>query len=412
MNLGTRSRYNGPIVTKGSHSLENLTAEPFRLFFPTGMIFGLLGVLLWPLFHAGWLPYYPSFAHTRLMISGFAAFFIFGFLMTAGPRLLGVPAFSRTAVLSVFSLSCAACIAQLFNWIVLGDLVFCASVGVVLSFAAQAYRYRSDCPPPGFPLAALGLASAFVGSLSLALVTFGWSNPHLFGLGKILLFQGFTLLPIVGVGAFFFPKLLGSRNHHDFPEMRIANSEWKRRFKHSCLVGICFLVSVVLELAGYIAVAYLLRLAALVGYCWFEIPFRELRLNRSLHGAQLLAILSTIAIGLAGAALFPAQKIAWLHAYFLVGLTGVIFLVSIRVVFGHSGRPDLILKSSRLSKWITGALVLAAATRIFADFYLSVQTSHYLYAAALWLVCGFVWLLFVAPKTMVTEPETSPSCHS
>lgn len=376
------------------------------------MVFGLLGVLLWPLFHAGWLPYYPSIAHTRLMISGFAAFFIFGFLMTAGPRLLGVPAFKRATVLSVFLLSCSACIAQLFNWIVLGDLLFCSSVGVVLFFAAQTYRFRSDCPPPGFPFAALGLACAFLGSLSLALVTMGWDSPHLFGFGKILLFQGFTLLPIVGVGAFFFPKLLGSRNEHDFPEMRIANAAWKRRFRHSAWVGFGFLLSVALELAGYVAAAYLLRLGALVGYCCSEIPFRDFRLHRNIHGAQLLAILSTIAIGLAGAAFFPGQKVAWLHAYFLVGLTGVIFLVSIRVVFGHSGRPDLILKSGRLSKWITGALTLAAATRIFADFYLSVQTSHYLYAAALWLVCGFAWLLFVAPKTMVTEPEGSRPCPS
>ncbi len=388
--------------------MNNLTSEPFRLFFPTGMVFGILGVLLWPLFHAGWLPFYPNFAHTRLM-TGFAAFFIFGFLMTAGPRLLGVPAFSRTIVLSVFYLSCATCAAHLLNLIALGDLIFCLTVAIVLANAAQAYRTRCDCPPPGFPLAGLGLLSACIGSLLLALVSFGWITPHFFVLGKILLYQGFTLLPIIGIGAFFFPKILGGRNEHDFPEMRIANQEWKRRFRRSCLAGIGFFVSVALEISGYFAIAYLLRLGALGGYCLTEIPFREFRRDRSLHGIQLLVILSTIAIGLLGAAIFPAYKVAWLHAYFLVGLTGVIFLVSIRVVFGHSGHPDLILKSVRLSKWITGTLLIAAATRIFADFYLSVQTSHYLYAAGLWLTCGFVWMVFVAPKTVMAETKGSLS---
>ncbi len=368
--------------------------------------------MLWPLFHAGWLPYYPNFAHTRLMIEGFAAFFIFGFLMTAGPRLLGSEPFTRNAVFTVFILTCAAGIAHLGNQTALGDLLFCLATSSVVIQAARAYRNRCDCPPPGFPLAALGLLSACAGSLFLALVSLGYNNPYLFSLGKILLFQGFTLLPIIGVGAFFFPKILGGRNAHDFPEMRVPNHEWKRRFLHSCWVGIGFFVSIAFELSGYISIAYWVRLGALGAYCIAEIPFQEFHRDRSIQGTQLLIILSTIALGFAGAAIFPANKVAWLHAYFLVGLTGVIFLVSVRVVFGHSGRPDLILKSVRLSKWITGTLLFAAATRIFADFYLSVQTSHYLYASALWLACGFAWMLFVAPKTMATEPVGARTCTS
>ncbi len=372
------------------------------------MVFGLVGVLLWPLFHAGWLPYFPNFAHSRLMACGFAAFFIFGFLMTAGPHLLGVPPFSRTQVLSVFSLNATACIIQTKNRIAFSDIIFSTTVGLVALLKIQSYRFRSDCPPPGFPLAALGLACAGAGSLSLAFVSTGWGNAHLYNLGKILLFQGFTLLPIIGVGAFFFPKILGSRNAHDFPTMRVPNSEWRRRFRR--IAGIGFLLSVALEVAGYTVAAYLLRLGSLGGYCVTEIPLRSFQCWRSLHGTPLLIVLSAIATGLAGAALFPVYKIAWLHAHFLVGLTGVVFLVSMRVVFGHSGRPDLILKSACLSKWITGALLLAAATRIFADFYLSVQTSHYLYAAALWLACGFAWMLFVAPKAIIREPvDPQPS---
>lgn len=374
------------------------------------MAFGLVGVFLWPFYYAGWLPYYPGFAHTRLMIDGFAGFFIFGFLMTAGPRLLGAPPFSRNAVGTVFTLVFISCCGQLLNLVAVGDIFFCLSVGSMVFYAINAYRSRCDCPPPGFPLAVLGLLSACFGSLFLALVSLGIADPYLFSLGKILLFQGFTLLPIVGVGAFFFPKILGGRNTHDFPEMRVANDEWKRRFRHSLFVGIGFFVSIGLELAHYTTLAYALRLGALGSYWFTEIPFREFRREQSLHGIQLLIILSTIGIGLAGAAVFPAYKVAWLHAYFVVGLTGVIFLVSIRVVFGHSGHPELIRKSTRLFPWITGALLFAAATRIFADFYLSVQTSHYLYAAAIWLACGFVWMVFVAPKTRAPELENSPSC--
>lgn len=384
--------------------------EPYRLFFPAGMAIGLLGILLWPLFYAGWLPYYPNFAHTRLMIDGFAGLFIFGFLMTAGPRLLGAPAFSRRSAIGIFGLCCAACLAHLLNKIALGDLFFGLTVGVVIIHVTVAFRARSDCPPPGFPLAALGLLCACLGSILLALSTSAWPNAIAFELGKILLYQGFTLLPIIGIGAFFFPKILGGRNTHDFPEMRLPNQEWKRRFRHSFFVAIAFFASVALELSGQIPLAYALRLGGLGLYCIAEIPFPEFRKGESPHGRQLLFTLATIAIGFVGILIFPVYKIAWLHAYFMVGLTGIIFLVSLRVVFGHGDRPELIRKSVRPSAWIIGLLALAAATRIYADFKLSSQISHYLYAAAIWILCGLAWLVFVAPHTRTAKSGPGSSC--
>ena len=340
------------------------------------------------------------------MIDGFAGFFVFGFLMTAGPRLLGSEGFSRNATLAVFGLSVSACLAQLFNQTVLGDALFSIATAYLIFTAAKIYRFRSDCPPPGFPLAALGILCACTGSLLLSLSASIWSNAYAFALGKILLFQGFTLLPIVGVGAFFFPKILGGPNTHAFPEMRIPTQAWKRRFRHSLYVAVGFFISVALEILGYTALAYSLRLIALGSYLLTQIPLLDLRGSQSKHSIQLLFALSTVGIGLAGAALFPAYKIAWLHSYFLVGLTGIIFLVSIRVVFGHSGRPDLIQKSVPIFAWVTGALAFAAATRIFADFNSTVQISHYLYAAAIWFVCGLIWLVFVAPRTRSVQSKS------
>jgi uncharacterized protein involved in response to NO len=41
--------------------------EPFRIFFPIGALFALLGVSLWPLYYAGALTEYPAILHARLM---------------------------------------------------------------------------------------------------------------------------------------------------------------------------------------------------------------------------------------------------------------------------------------------------------------------------------------------------------
>ena len=373
--------------------------EPFRLFFPVGMLFGIIGVALWPLFFAGMLGYYPSVAHPRLMIDGFAGFFIFGFMMTAGPRLLGAPAFGSKCVLAIFSLGCLSSLAFIFNQVVTGDALFGLTTAAMLFKANQAYRARTDMPPPGFPLAALGLVSACVGSVLLALTATYWPNATAYALAKILLFQGFTVLPIIGVGAFFFPKIIGGTNRHDFDETMTPSAEWKRRSRHSIFAAIGFAVSVVIELSGHITTAYILRTVTLAAYILTQLPWMEFRRKERMHGLQLIFALSTIAIGLLGAAFFPGYKVAWLHAYFFVGLTGTIFLVSIRVVFGHSDRPDLIKKSVKIFAWVTGALILAAATRIVADFRPDLSTTHYIYASVLWLLCAIIWLCFVAPKT-------------
>lgn len=377
--------------------------EPFRLFFPTGMLFGMLGVALWPLFFAGWLGYYPSFAHPRLMTQGFAGFFIFGFMMTAGPRLIGATPFSSTFILLIYSLSTLACLSTAFNHIALGDTFFALAAIALLFRGAIAGITRKDMPPPGFPLAALGLACAFFGSLLLAVTQGVYFNTTAFTLAKILLYQAFPLLPIVGVGAFFFPKILGGGNRHDFDEMAKPDAAWKRRFNHSLMTAVGFALSVGMEVAGYLSTAYVIRILALGSYVLSELPWCQFRRKHSMHGIQLIIALGMTGIGLLGAACFPAYKIAWLHAYFITGLTGVIFLVSLRVIFGHNDRPDLIRKSVKLFCWITIALVLATGTRIVADFRPDLLKSHYIYAATIWLLCGIVWLGFVAPQTKVTK---------
>jgi uncharacterized protein involved in response to NO len=69
--------------------------EPFRIFFAIGLILGIVGVSLWPLYYVGLLTAYPGTSHARLMIEGFMASFVIGFLGTAGPRITSTSHFSR-----------------------------------------------------------------------------------------------------------------------------------------------------------------------------------------------------------------------------------------------------------------------------------------------------------------------------
>ncbi len=71
----------------------------FSDFFPIGALLALLGVALWPLYYAGAIAEYPAILHARLMVEGFMASFIIGFLGTAGPRITSASYFSRTELL-------------------------------------------------------------------------------------------------------------------------------------------------------------------------------------------------------------------------------------------------------------------------------------------------------------------------
>ena len=65
--------------------------EPFRFFFPVGVLAGLVGAALWPLHFGGTYAPYPALAHARIMAEGFLGGFAFGFLGTALPRMLSAP---------------------------------------------------------------------------------------------------------------------------------------------------------------------------------------------------------------------------------------------------------------------------------------------------------------------------------
>src|SRR5580765_1014515 len=71
--------------------LSDIGREPFRIFFPQGVLSGIVGVSLWPLYFTKLLSLYPGQNHARIMVYGLFGAFIFGFLGTAMPRMLSVP---------------------------------------------------------------------------------------------------------------------------------------------------------------------------------------------------------------------------------------------------------------------------------------------------------------------------------
>lgn len=396
--------------SEAPHFRKMAVAEPFRAFFPLGMMLGIAGVVLWPLFHFGFITTYPLDAHLRLMSYGFLGSFVIGFLFTAGPRLLSCPAPSRSIVHIQLALTLFTATASFFQPAV-ADACFLSQVLSLLALATYGFYKRQDLPPPGFVLGLAGILGALAGSFCLLLLATGNGGAHSITLSRVLLFQAFPALPIIGIGAFFFPKLTGAPNPQNLPENPHPTKAWLKRAAWAVGTAALFLLSIPVELSGHATAAYAIRAAAIALYILVETPTFRRATSPSSQRLHLILCNLSLLVSFILAAAFPAFKTASLHLFFILGLTGSILLVSTRVIFGHSGNFLLAMRSAKPLLLALSVLAFGALARVFADFAPQFRQFGLVAAAALWLIVAIAWLRFVAPKTGSPDPEDTPCSH-
>jgi uncharacterized protein involved in response to NO len=368
--------------------------EPFRVFFPVGLLLGAVGVLLWPLFFWGALSHYPGVIHARLMTEGFVGCFIFGFLGTAGPRVMSVPPFSRGEVVAVLVALVAACGAHALTLHAVGDGLFVISLLCFLLSLAKRFRHREDSPPPPFVLVGLGLANGFVGAALLTWSEATQSAPTLYRLGASFLNIGFGLLPLLGVAPFFLRRLL------DF-DTDTPRASGTRTFALALLLAVIADASFVAELATTSPFWGWLRATVALAWLALTLPMS----GKNALAASLRMGLVTLPAGLALIALLPAYRVSALHVLFIGGFALSIYSVATRVVLGHSGKLGVVTKRRG---WLGSALFLlvtAMISRFVADF-VATRNEHLLWGALVWLVGAAMWAVLILPHVRhVAEEE-------
>jgi len=376
-----------------------LAAEPFRIFFPTGALLGAVGVSLWILYYLGVGIPYPNVAHARLMIEGFMASFIFGFLGTAGPRLTSTLPFSPAELLTLFTLDLLAAGAHLGGAHRAGDICFLLCLVVFIRTLAKRFRQRQDSPPPNFVLVALGLVSGVVGA---GLVAYGETAQYslAYQFGSALLNECFVLLPILGVAPFFIGKLLDLPSSN-LPESRAFPPAWRREAAFAALIGGLTIASFAIDIFDWPRIGGWLRVIALALYTGGRVPFR----GRSFLANCLRVGIVSALFGFAVIALWPLYRVAGLHIVFITGFNLIAFTVAIRVVFGHSGNLELLAKRLWFSIAAGALLYLAMLSRFTADLAPAVRVLHLVAGAICWLVAALVWMMKVLPKVAISESE-------
>lgn len=379
-----------------------LGSEPFRLFFLTGILFGIAGVMMWPLFYQGKLAFYPGINHAHLMIQSFGVAFVIGFLGTAGPRILTAPRIKPWELVPLFGLHVASGICHLRGLTTWGDGLFLATLAAfILALAARVIFFRKDRPPPPLLLAATGLLCGLVGTVM-------WNFPTLmptvalYQLANLLVYQGLLLGPVMGVGIFLFPRLLGN----DFGEPE-PGAPTRRSWRNMAIAAAALVASFPLEVWGNPNAGLLLRTAAFI----FAISHVRWigkkgspKVGTLANALRFFCIPLTI-IGLVGPVFLIEKRIALEHLLFIGGFGLVILIAASRVLFGHSGSVERFANRSWIARGIVFATVVAALTRTSADFLPRVTITHYQYAAWSWFAAAALWALWHAPRFFKKDEE-------
>ncbi|QTN32780.1 NnrS family protein [Akkermansiaceae bacterium] len=365
-------------------------AEPFRIFFPLGLLASAIGVMLWPAVFAGWIGYYPLEAHSRWMVIGLGGCFITGFLGTAGPRWIGTRPFRRDELLLYLALALSVMAALSLDRIPAADILSSAwLIGLLASLLGRFFTARRDVPPPGLPLAILGLAGAATAALAsgLGITTTFPVNQFL----RLLHFQGFLWLPILGVAPYLLPRFFGKSSLHSFEESLTIPAGWHRPFLESLAAGLLLIASFALEAWGIPAAGMMLRAATVTLHLALSVPGLFACGRSNGLGFAVRCFVPCAAAGWLLAAWFLPQRTGMLHLMFIGGCGLLMLAAATRVILGHNGRHDRLASPLRWCHALWFLVVFTAATRLSAEFIPAVRVSHLIHAALMWIAALAFW---------------------
>lgn len=383
--------------TSVQSGLRWLAAEPYRVFFFSGALWSVIGVSLWPLFHTQMIGFYPSFAHARIMIEAFGGAFVVGFLGTAGPRMATAPKLTPLELMWLLTLHQACGISHLTLHLAWGDAFFITLLSsLLLCLMTRVIKFRKEAPPPQMLLALVGLACGITGA-ALQLSPATLVDPQRLRLANLLLYQGLLLPPVLGIGSFVFPRMLGG----DFGDPRTA-AQGRVKLLRAITAALLLVGSFFLEAYGLVSAGYALRAIVAAGYLLIEVRWRPRQAGSLTTG--LFWALTAGGLGLVLAPFHYAQHVSIEHLLYIGGFGMLILVVGSRVLFGHSGDLEGFFAKSKWRRFLVFLGVLAATTRVVPAWVPKTTVSHHIYAASTWGLLCLLWLLWHR-RRFVTRDE-------
>lgn len=364
-----------------------IAAEPFRVFFPLGIMAAVAGLLLWPAHYLGWVEIFPAIQHPRIMIFGFGAAFVTGFLGTALPKFVDARGLNVSELSVLVSSWMAAQFFYLLGSIQAGDFAFGVhELLLIVMLGIRLYEGKSPAPP-GFRLAYASLfgamVAAFVWCFAFTLIPL-WAHSFL----RLLAYEGTLLFPLIGVGSFIFPRVFFA----GVPRIPPGCTPSARRRMIGIFGGaLLIVISFGIEATGWVQAGNLLRFGAICFWAWFSFPAVFKGKTLSTRAWALRTSLGAIAACFLIRGIWPGPGYAMEHLLFLGGFGVTIPLIADKVIMGHCASSPQVPAKSKAWRWIVWLMWLAFLTRISADIVPSTRVSHHIYASITFIVLLAIW---------------------
>jgi uncharacterized protein involved in response to NO len=369
-------------------------AEPFRIFFPLGVVLAGVGVSHWLLYGTGITSTYSCELHGFVQMQAFMMAFAVGFLFTAVPRRTGSTPPSWVEMAAVIVGLVATTAAALAERFVIVQAAYIAVFVVVLQFAVRRFlgRAAGRRPPAAFVLVPIGILHGLAGAACIVAASSGAMPTWAMRLGKLLVEQGVFLCLVVGVGSLVLPLMSGAPPPADLGS---SPAERRKAFAYAG-AGLLLLASFVLEQAGWARAAPALRalvvVAGFTGAGTWKAPGKP-----GFHRRLVWLSAWLMPLGLIASALWPDYRVPALHILFIGGFGLMAFGVATHVSLGHLGLETLALGRPPAVVALAVGLALALGARLAADMS-DTYFDHLAWAAASWLLGSAIWLGFFLSK--------------
>lgn len=374
--------------------MHDLRLNPFRLFFPLGVLFALIGVGEWVFWSVGWSIPAVSFTHASLQAQGFLACFVVGFLMTAFPRFTGTDPATLVEIGAGIVAALAFLVATLAQHFAAAQVCFLALILTLMTFAIRRFPHRSKPLPPSFLLMGFGFLHALTGPVLVLVSGMGDKNLDLYTLGRQMTQLGFLLCMVMGITGQLAPFLMGytadPEQGDDFRKGRVA-------FVIHGLCGALLYASFWL-IPWVERPAYLLRAVVVTVHLLLFARIARPVLKRTALIYFFTLSMWLIPVGLWTSALHPVYRIAALHFVFIGGFSLMIFSFGQLIILSHSQQAAL-LNGRLIPLKIVGSVVLAAmGMRVAADYFASAYMRLIHLSSGLWVLAALFWLVNLWPK--------------
>lgn len=375
-------------------SLESIIKEPYRLFFPLGVLYLLTGALIWvPLI---WNPgIYPVSAHRYLMLNGFVGSFVGGFLMTAVPKFSHTEAAHSVEVFLYFAITFVGFILSVYDQQFATQILSALQAATILSFLLRRIFKRQVNPPYSFVFIFIGLMLWIFSAIAGAFYDLeAFKNLH---------YEGAIASIILGVGSRLIPGILG---HVEI--VSAQKSRYEKPISLLSTVPIPFFLLIATFVASYFLeenVGNYLRLidvGIVALYFWKLSQFPKIRtsLTWSIWISAWLIVLSFLL-----KAVWTEGMIHASHSFFINGIVLLSLLIATRVIQSH-GPQNNKLENLRLLYVVTGLIVFSSATRLSAFLMSDLYLRHLSYASIVLCLAVCLWglrylrFVLVSPKQL------------